>query len=114
MQALIIDEHCNRDTILTWRYHFYNIAEYEWVTCVSTSAYARRKMINYLAISILSTSSRARILTFIIKASFIGSTVTVYDTLRSTTIIRIAKVSRQAIAGPSTILFLTNAIYSAW
>lgn len=67
-------------------------------------------MVYDLAIGVLPTGSRARILAFGSDASSVRGTVRVQDTLGSTPLVRIAYVVGQAGTRPGVILFFANGV----
>ena len=71
-------------------------------------------MVNNLTFCILSTSARARVLTFISHTSSVGRTVSIDYTFRSAALIRIANILWKTRTWSSTILFSTNCICPTW
>lgn len=70
-------------------------------------------MVDYLALSILSTSSRTRIFAFIAHARFVRGAVSIDNALWSTAFVWISVIFRQTNAGASSILLFANGIGAA-
>lgn len=90
------------------------VAVLEWVTSVTWITSADWSMIDSLAQCIHSTSSRARVLTFILLTYSIRGAVRVYSTFRSTSFVWVSEVSRRASAWACVVLFPADCIASTW
>lgn len=70
----------------------------ERVSRISSDTGTRGQMVNHLAVGILTTGSRARVLAFIANTCFVRRAVRIKDTLGSTALVRITDIFGQTSA----------------
>lgn len=85
-------------------------ASCEWIAHVATQTFTVGQMIDSLTESILTTSTRTRILAFAIDACTIGWTVSVQTAFNIAAFIRIAEIAWLTLAGAGVVLFATNGV----
>jgi hypothetical protein len=84
----------------------------EWISSVARYACARWQMIDDLANGVQTAGSRARIFAFVVYARKTGGAIRVQHTFRSTTLVRISKVIRDASASAGSVLFFAYSVSS--
>lgn len=96
---------------LTFRWH--GTAMPEWIARETWVANAAGQMVDHLTNSVLSASSRTRVLTFVPDASSVRWAIGVQHAFRSTSFVRITNVIFDTGTGTSSILFATYGVSAA-
>lgn len=86
----------------------------EWITGVSTIACTRRCMVDNLADSVGSASTRTRVTTFVLRARFVWWTVGIHNTFRSASFVRVAVIFWQTSTGSGAVIFSAFSICATW